>query len=342
MRALQLLDDRRLEMTDIAPPPAPGNGEVTVRIKAVALNHIDVWGWRGMAFAKRKMPLVIGAEASGVVDAIGPGVSNVLPGQLVSIYGARTCGLCKACREGRDNLCEHVGGVHGFHLDGFACEAVNLPARLLVPAPPGVDAIGAAVAPVTFGTVEHMLFDNAKLQPGETVLVQAGGSGIGSAAIQLAKKMGCIVITTVGFDDKIEKAKALGADHVINYRVDRFEGVVRKLTKKKGVDVVFEHVGADTWAGSMLCMKRGARLVTCGSTSGVSTNMNLMQLFQQQLKILGSFGCRMENMADAMQKMAQGVVHPVIDTIVGFDDIGTALKRMEGRDVFGKIVLQID
>jgi alcohol dehydrogenase len=329
-------------MTDIAPPAAPGNGEVTVRIKAVALNHIDVWGWRGMAFAKRKMPLVIGAEASGVVDAIGPGVSNVLPGQLVSIYGARTCGLCKACREGRDNLCEHVGGVHGFHLDGFACEAVNLPARLLVPAPPGVDAIGAAVAPVTFGTVEHMLFDNAKLQPGETVLVQAGGSGIGSAAIQLAKKMGCTVITTVGSDDKIEKAKALGADHVINYRVDRFEGVVRKLTKKKGVDVVFEHVGADTWAGSMLCMKRGARLVTCGSTSGVSTNMNLMQLFQQQLKILGSFGCRMENMADAMQKMAQGVVHPVIDTIVGFDDIGTALKRMEGRDVFGKIVLQID
>ncbi len=342
MRALQLLDDRRLEMTDIPAPAAPGLGEVTVRIKAVALNHIDVWGWRGMAFAKRKMPLVIGAEASGVVDAVGPGVSNLLPGQLVSIYGARTCGLCRACREGRDNLCEHVGGVHGFHLDGFACEAVNLPARLLVPAPPGVDAIGAAVAPVTFGTVEHMLFDNAKLEPGETVLVQAGGSGIGTAAIQLAKKMGCTVITTVGSNDKIEKAKALGADHVINYREDRFEGVVRKLTKKKGVDVVFEHVGADTWAGSMLCMKRGARLVTCGSTSGVSTQMNLMQLFQQQLKILGSFGCRMENMADAMQKMARGIVHPVIDTVVGFGEIDTALKRMEGRDVFGKIILQID
>ncbi|AEQ08464.1 zinc-binding dehydrogenase [Brucella melitensis] len=342
MRALQLLDDRRLEITDIAPPPLPGMGEVTVRIKAVALNHIDVWGWRGMAFAKRKMPLVIGAEASGVVDAVGPGVSNLLPGQLVSIYGARTCGLCRACREGRDNLCEHVGGVHGFHLDGFACEAVNLPARLLVAAPPGVDAIGAAVAPVTFGTVEHMLFDNAKLEPGETVLVQAGGSGIGTAAIQLAKKMGCTVIPTVGSNGKIEKAKALGADHVINYREDRFEGVVRKLTKKKGVDVVFEHVGADTWAGSMLCMKRGARLVTCGSTSGVSTNMNLMQLFQQQLKIFGSFGCRMENMADAMQKMARGIVHPVIDTVVGFSDIDTALKRMEGRDVFGKIILQID
>lgn len=342
MRALQLLDDKRLELTEIAPPPPPEPGEVTVNIKAVALNHIDVWGWRGMAFAKRKMPLVVGAEASGTVQAIGSGVGNLKPGQIVSIYGARTCGLCKACREGRDNLCTHVSGVHGFHIDGFACEAANLPARLLVPAPLECDEIAAAVAPVTFGTVEHMLFDNAKLEPGETILVQAGGSGIGSAAIQLAKRMGCTVITTVGSDNKIEKAKALGADHVINYREDRFEGVVRKLTKKKGVDVVFEHVGADTWAGSMLCLKRGGRLVTCGSTSGVSTSMNLMQLFQQQLKIFGSFGCRMENMANAMQKMAQGIVHPVVDTIVDFDDIGTALERMESRDVFGKIILKIN
>ncbi|MBN7760155.1 zinc-binding dehydrogenase [Nitratireductor aquimarinus] len=342
MRALQLVADRKLETVDLAPPPAPGQGEVTLKIRAVALNHIDVWGWRGMAFAKRKMPLVVGAEASGVVETVGPGVSNLLPGQLVSIYGARTCGLCRPCREGRDNLCEHVSGVHGFHLDGFAQEKINLPARLLVPAPPGVDEIGAAVAPVTFGTVEHMLFDNAKLEPGETILVQAGGSGIGTAAIQLAKSMGCTVITTVGSDDKMEKARALGADHVINYREDRFEGVVRKITKKRGVDVVFEHVGADTWAGSLLCMKRGGRLVTCGSTSGVSTSMNLMQLFQQQLKIFGSFGCRMENMADAMQKMARGLASPVIDTEVSFDDIDKALARMEGRDVFGKIILRVD
>jgi alcohol dehydrogenase len=341
MRALQLVEDRRLEAVDLPPPPPPGIGEVTVRIRAVALNHIDVWGWRGMAFAKRKMPLVVGAEASGEVEAIGDGVAGLLPGQLVSIYGARTCGRCRACREGRDNLCTDVSGVHGFHLDGFAQEKVNLPARLLVPAPPGVDEIGAAVAPVTFGTVEHMLFDNAKLEPGETILIHAGGSGIGSAAIQLAKRMGCTVITTVGSDDKIDRAKALGADHVINYRKDRFEGVVRKLTKKRGVDVVFEHVGKDTWAGSMFSLKRGGRLVTCGSTSGVSTDINLMMLFQQQLKIFGSFGCRMENMVDAMQKMAAGIVSPVIDTEVGFDDIGRALERMEGRDVFGKIILRI-
>ncbi|KQZ96994.1 MULTISPECIES: zinc-binding dehydrogenase [Agrobacterium] len=342
MRALQLVDDRKLEKVDLPEPEAPAPGEVTLRVKAVALNHIDVWGWRGMAFAKRKMPLTIGAEASGVVEAIGPGVSNVLPGQLVSIYGARICGRCHHCVAGRDNLCENVGGVHGFHLDGFAQEKINIPARQLVLAPPGVDAVAAALAPVTFGTVEHMLFDNAKLQPGETILVHAGGSGIGSAAIQLAKKMGCTVITTVGSDDKIERAKALGADHVINYRVDRFEGVVRKITKKKGVDVVFEHVGKDTWAGSMFSLKRGGRLVTCGSTSGVSTEINLMMLFQQQLKLLGSFGCRMQNMADAMQKMARGLVHPVIDTEVTFDDIDKALERMETRQVFGKIVLRMD
>ncbi len=342
MRALQLVDDRKLEKVELPEPEAPAPGEVTLRVKAVALNHIDVWGWRGMAFAKRKMPLTIGAEASGVVEAIGPGVSNVLPGQLVSIYGARICGRCHHCVAGRDNLCENVGGVHGFHLDGFAQEKINIPARQLVLAPPNVDAVAAALAPVTFGTVEHMLFDNAKLQPGETILVHAGGSGIGTAAIQLAKKMGCTIITTVGSDDKIERAKALGADHVINYRVDRFEGVVRKLTKKKGVDVVFEHVGKDTWAGSMFSLKRGGRLVTCGSTSGVSTEINLMMLFQQQLKLLGSFGCRMENMANAMQKMARGLVHPVIDTEVTFDDIDKALERMETRQVFGKIVLRMD
>ena len=143
-----------------------------------------------------------------------------------------------------------------------------MPARLLVPAPPGVTEAGAALAPITFGTVEHMLFDNAKLEPGETILVHAGGSGIGTAAIQLAKKMGCTVITTVGSDDKIEKAKALGADHVINYRTDRFEGVVRKLTKKKGVDVVFEHVGKDTWAGSLDCLRPFGLMASFGNASG--------------------------------------------------------------------------
>ena len=342
MRALQLVEDKTLERVEIDPPPPPGQGEVRLRVQAVALNHIDVWGWRGMAFARRKLPLTIGAEASAVVDAVGAGVCGLAPGQLVAIFGARTCGLCRPCRQGRDNLCEHARGVHGFHLDGFAAEFVTMPARNCVPAPPGVDALAAALAPITFGTVEHMLFDNARLEPGETILIHAGGSGIGSAAIQFAKRHGCTVITTVGSDAKVEPAKALGADHVINYRKDRFEGVVRKLTKKRGVDVVFEHVGADTWAGSMLSLRGGGRLVTCGSTSGVSAQTNLMMLFQRQLRLIGSFGCTMSNMADAMEKIARGLARPVVDTEVTMDGIDAALARMETRDVFGKIVLRLD
>lgn len=338
MRALTLVGDRHLDLVEQEPPPPPGPGEVTVRVKAVALNHLDLWGFRGMAFAKRKLPLVVGAEASGEIFAVGEGVDNVAPGKPVVMYGGLTCGTCKACREGRDNLCENIGGIMGFHVDGFARDLVTMPARLVIPVPDGVSFRDAACAPIGFATVQHMLFDNAKLEPGETVLVHAGGSGIGTAAILMAKAIGCTVITTVGDDEKAEKARALGADHVINYRTDRFEGVTRKLTKKKGVDVVFEHVGADTFNGSLLCLKRGGRLVTCGSTSGPSTTINLMQLFQQQYRITGSFGARMENIAQSLDKMAAGL-KPVIDTEVPLANFTRGLERLESRKVFGKVVV---
>lgn len=341
MRALQLVSDREVVINEVPEPQAPGEGEVLLQIRVVALNHIDVWGWRGMAFAKRKLPMTVGAEASAVIAAIGPGVTGLKTGDLVAIYGAPTCGRCRPCRQGRDNHCEHPKGVHGFHLDGYARDYALMPARNVVPAPQGVDDVAAALAPVTFGTSEHMLFDNARLESGETVLVHAGGSGIGTAAIQLAKKIGATVIATVGSDDKIEPCKALGADHVINYRTDRFEGAVRKITKKRGVDVVFEHVGKDTWAGSMFCLRRGGRLVTCGSTSGVSAETNLMMLFQQQLRLIGSFGCTMGNMVSVMEKMAKGVVRPVVDSQIGFGDLARALERMESRKVFGKIVMRV-
>lgn len=341
MRALQLIADRELRVVEMEPPPAPGAGEVQVAVGAVALNHIDVWGWRGMAFAKRSLPLVIGAEAAGTVAAVGEGVDGLAVGTVVALYGAETCGVCPACKEGRDNLCENVGGIHGFHLDGFAQERVNMKARLCVPAPAGVPVAEAACAPITFGTVQHMLFDNARLKAGEWVLVQAGGSGIGTAAIQLSKAVGATVITTVGSSQKAEKAHALGADHVINYREERFEGIVRRLTGKKGVDVVFEHTGVDTWPGSLLSLKRGGRLVTCGSTTGVSAEINLMRLFQQQHRIFGSFGCTIRNVAEALQWMAEGAASPVIDTEIGLDDISEGLRRMEGRDVFGKIVVRL-
>ena len=234
MRALSLVKERQLEVLDVADPPAPQAGEVQIRVRAVALNHLDLWGYRGMAFAKRKLPLVVGAEASGEIASVGAGVTRFKPGQPVVMYGALTCGTCPACRDGRDNLCEDVGGILGFHVDGFARELMNMPERLVIPVPAGVSLRDATCAPIGFGTVQHMLFDNAKLQPGESILVQAGGCGIGTAAILMAKAIGCTVITTVGDDAKIEGVKALGADHVINYRKDRFEHEVRKLTEEEG------------------------------------------------------------------------------------------------------------
>jgi alcohol dehydrogenase len=338
MRALTLVADRKIELADMPAPAPPQAGEVQVRVKAVGLNHLDLWGFRGMAFAKRKLPLVVGAEAAGEIAAVGAGVSAFKPGDPVVMYGALTCGTCKACREGRDNLCENVKGIMGFHVDGFARELVNIEARLVIPVPAGISMRDAACAPIAFATVEHMLFDNAKLQPGETILVHAGGSGIGSAAIKMAKAIGCTVITTVGDDGKVEKAKALGADHVINYRTDRFEGVTRKITAKKGVDVVFEHTGAETFPGSLLVLKRGGRLVTCGATSGPTVTLNLMQLFQQQYKIFGSFGASLRNIRDSLAKMANGLA-PVIDMEVPLAEIERGLARLESRQVFGKIIV---
>ena len=340
IRALRLLADRQVALTERDDPPDPGPNEVQLRVRAVGLNHIDVWGFRGMAFAKRIYPLTVGAETSCEVAGIGNEVTNVKLGDRVVPYSALTCGTCPACMNGRDNLCENVAGLRGFHVDGFAQDLTNHPARLLVKIPDAVSMQDAACVAVAYGTVEHMLFDNAQLQPGEWVLVHAGGSGIGSIAIRIAKSIGCTVITTVGSADKAGKASALGADHVINYREDRFEGVVRKLTRKKGVDVVFEHTGADTWAGSLLSMKRGGRLVTCGATSGPIGSLNLMQLFQQQYRITGSFGAPMSALARGLDRIASGV-RPVIDTVYGLADFRAGVDRLETRDVFGKILVEL-
>jgi NADPH:quinone reductase-like Zn-dependent oxidoreductase len=340
MRALRLHGDRDLRIEEIEDAPAPGPGEVRIRVAAVALNHIDVWGFRGMAFAKRKMPLVVGAEASGTIESIGEGVTAFAPGDHVVMFGAKTCGTCRFCQRGQDNLCTDVQGIMGFHIDGFACEHVTMEARHVLKVPAGVSLRDAATAPITYSTVEHMLIDNCKLEPGETVLVQAGGSGIGTIAIKLAKSMGCTVITTVGDDEKAAKALAIGADHAINYRTERFEGVVRKLTQKKGVDVVFEHTGADTFNQSLFCLRRGGRLATCGATSGATISMNLMQLFQQQYKIFGSFGAPIRAIADGLKRIEAGV-SPVIDTELPVARFAEALERLESRKVFGKILVHI-
>jgi NADPH:quinone reductase-like Zn-dependent oxidoreductase len=340
MRALRLHGDRDLRLEDVPEPPPPAQGEVQLRMHGVALNHIDVWGWRGMAFTQRKLPICVGAEAVGEVVAVGGGVEGWKIGDRVAPYGAQTCGHCRACIEGRDNLCENVAGVMGFHLDGFAQELVNQKARLLVRVPDGVDNNDAACAAITFSTVEHMLFDNAQLQPGETILIQAAGSGIGTVAIKEAKALGCTVIATAGDDEKCEKARQLGADHVVNYSEKNFASIARRLTDKRGVDVVFEHVGATTWSGSLLALRMGGRLVTCGSTSGVSAETNLMMIFQRQLRIFGSFGASMRNVADGLAKMAGGMT-PVLDRVIPLENFAEGLDRLESRRVFGKIVVTL-
>ena len=340
VRALQLMAERELALRTLDPLPPPGPGELQLRVRAVSLNHIDLWGYRGMAFAKRQFPLTVGAEAAAEVVATGQDVSGFAPGDRVVPYAAIVCGACRFCRAGRENLCENPSGVRGFHLSGFAQEVTNHPARLALRIPAGVAMPDAACVAVAYATVEHMLFDNAALEPGEWVLVHAGGSGIGSIAIRVAKSIGCTVITTVGSEAKAAKARALGADHVINYREDRFEGLVRRITGKRGVDVVFEHVGADTWNGSLLSLRRGGRLVTCGATSGPSGSINLMQLFQQQYRIIGSFGAPLGALARALDRIAAGV-RPVIDTSFALDDLHAGLDRLERRDVFGKILVTL-
>src|SRR3977135_1005911 len=212
MRALSLIGDRKLELVDLPSPAPPAAGEVQIRVKAVALNHLDLWGYRGMAFAKRKMPVVVGVEAAGEIAAVGADTDGFKPGDPVVMYGALTCGTCKACREGRDNLCENVGGIMGFHIDGFGRDLVNMPARLVMPVPEGVSLRDAACAPIAFATVQHMLFDNARLEPGETILGQAGVSRIGTSGIKMAKPAAPTVITTVGDEEKAAKARTLGAD----------------------------------------------------------------------------------------------------------------------------------
>ncbi|MCY4190450.1 MAG: zinc-binding dehydrogenase [Rhodospirillaceae bacterium] len=337
MRALRLVADERLEFHELEDPPDPAIDEVLIRIQAVSLNHIDLFGVRGMAFAKREMPLIVGVEASGVIEAAGPNVSHLKPGDRAIVYPGLACQICRRCQAGQENLCEDTGGIMGFHVDGMARDLLLAPINRTIPVPDGVTAVQAACVTVTFATVQHMLFDNARLQPNETVLIHAGGSGIGSTAIKMAKAIGCTVITTVGSDDKAEKAAALGADHVINYRSERFEGRVRRITDKQGVDVVFEHVGQDTWAGSLLSLRKGGRLVTCGSTSGISAQTNLYSIFQQQLRIIGSFGSSVRNCRDSLTKMAEGIT-PAIDTEIALEDFPVAIERLRNRDVFGKIV----
>jgi NADPH:quinone reductase-like Zn-dependent oxidoreductase len=311
-----------------------------VRVRAVALNRLDLWVRGGLPNLKPAYPHILGSDVAGVVDAVGSGVSGVEAGTPVLLQPAVSCGHCRSCLSGADNLCREYH-ILGESVRGGYAEFITVPRRNLLPFPEGLDFEHAACIPLTFLTTWQMLVRRAKVRPGEWVLVQAGGSGVGSASIQIAKLFGATVITTVGSPEKAEPARALGADHVIDYRASDFVKEVKRLTGGRGVDVVVEHVGPATWAGSLRSLVWGGRLVTCGATTGPKAETNLTEVFFRQLQILGSTMGSQADLHDVLVHVRAGKLRPVLDSILPLERAREAHERLASRSPFGKVVLKV-
>ncbi|MDF1565619.1 MAG: zinc-binding dehydrogenase [Deltaproteobacteria bacterium] len=327
-----------LQLKDL-PLPEPGPGEVRVRPRAVALNHLDVWvrkGWRGLELG---FPHVVGADAAGVVDAVGEGVTDLDPGEEVVLSAGHFCGRCIDCIAGRENLCSEYH-LFGEHRPGCAAEAFVAPRRNLLRKPEGLDFEVAAAVGVATLTAWHMLTARARLRRDETVLVHGASSGVGCAAIQIARHRGARVIASTSSDEKAERAAALGADEVINYRAEDLKVRLKSLAPG-GVDVVFEHTGELTWPISVRALKVGGRLVTCGATTGHAASIDLRVLFARQLELLGStMGTRSE-LATCLELAARGPLAPVIDRVLPLEEIHAGYAALEAADHHGKIVLAV-
>lgn len=330
----------RLELTDV-PDPKPRAGFAIVRVRAVALNHLDVWVRRGVPGHKFPLPLITGAEAAGTIEQIDANDSGWSAGDEVIVAPGFSCGHCLACLSGHDPLCPRFG-IFGETIDGGAAQFMSVPLRNLVRKPPPLSFAEAAALPLDLLTAWHMLVARAQLRPGESVLVQAGGSGVGSAAIQIAKLWGATVYATAGSAEKAARAKELGADVTIDYRSQDFVAEVRALTSKRGVDVVFEHVGADTFERSLRLLAKGGRLVTCGATAGAEVTVNLRLLFFKLLSILGSTMGSLAELQEVMKHVSAGRLRPVVDRLLPLDQIAEGHRILEAREAFGKIVLEVD
>lgn len=330
----------RLELTDV-PDPRPRPGFAIVRVRAVALNHLDVWVRRGVPGHKFPLPLITGAEASGTIDQIDANDSGWATSDEVIVAPAFSCGHCVACLSGNDPLCPRFG-IFGETIDGAAAQLMSVPLRNLVRKPARLSFAEAAALPLDLITAWHMLVARAQLRPGETVLVHAGGSGVGSAAIQIAKLWGATVYATAGSAEKAARAKELGADRAIEYRSQDFVAEVRTLTAKRGVDVVFEHVGADTFERSLRVLAKGGRLVTCGATAGAEVTINLRLVFFKLLSILGSTMGSLAELQEIMKHVAAGRLRAVVDRVLPLADIAEGHRILEAREAFGKIVLEVD
>ena len=321
-----------------APEPKIQANEVLVRVKACALNHLDLWLRMGVRAWPLQMPHIVGSDISGEVAEVGSLVTRVKPGERVLLCPGISCGQCEMCFKGLDSACRQYT-LFGIFVDGGYAEYVKSPEANVIPIPGNLSFDEAAAVPLVFITAWHMLFTRAGLKPGEDVLVIGAGSGVGSAAVQIAKLVNARVIATAGADWKLEKARALGADEVINHSKQSIADEVRRLTGKRGVDVVVDHVGAAVWEACLESLATYGRLVTCGMTSGADLKLNGQLLYGRQRTILGSFMGGKGELTDALKFIADGKLKAVIDSSFPLKDAVAAQKKMESREFFGKILL---
>jgi len=318
--------------------PEPGPRQVRLRVRAVGLNHLDLWVRNGVPGHSFPLPLVPGCDIAGVVDALGPGALGVAAGDEVVVAPGVSCGRCLACRAGEDALCQTYG-ILGESQDGGCQEYLVVRDEGIFAKPPGLDWAQSAALPLTFLTAWHMLKSRARVQPGEWVLVHAAGSGVSSAAIQIAALLGARVITTAGTDEKCARGLSLGAEEAINYRTADFAREVRRLTSGRGVEVVVDHVGADTFERSLRCLVKGGRYVTCGATSGFELKTDFRLVFFKSLSILGSTMGGSHELATVLSLVASGRLHPIVDRVFPLEQIAEAHRHLASREVFGKVVL---
>jgi NADPH:quinone reductase-like Zn-dependent oxidoreductase len=320
------------------PDPQIKANEVLIEVRACALNHLDVWVRGGLPGIKIPLPHILGNDVAGVVREAGELVTWVKPGDEVMVHPGLSCGHCDQCLAGRDNMCDEYDIV-GYRRDGGYAELLSVPGVNVIPKPRNLSWPEAAALPLVTLTAWHMLVTQGRVQPGEDVLVHAAGSGVGSLGIQIAKLRGARVIATASSDEKLAKARELGANETVNYTRDDWPKEVKKLTNGRGVDVVFEHTGEATWPGSIVSLKKGGRLVTCGATSGFDARTDLRQVFYRHLTILGSMmGSKAELLA-AMKFIESGQIRAVVDRTLPLADARTAHELMEDRAQFGKLVL---
>jgi NADPH:quinone reductase-like Zn-dependent oxidoreductase len=316
--------------------PVAGPGEAVVRVRACALNHLDLWQRRGIERVRIPFPHISGADVAGEIDS-APG-GEYAKGRRVMLQPGLSCGRCPACLDGRDNECPAYD-VLGYRSDGGYAEYVKVPVQNLIAIPDAIGFVDAAAFPLAFLTAWHMLITRANLRAGEDVLVIGAGSGVGQAAIQIAGRHGARVFATAGSDEKLVKARQLGAYDVVNHTSEDVPARIKELTGGRGVDVVVEHVGTATWDRSLKCLVRTGRLVTCGATTGHDARIDLRFLFGRQLSLLGSYMGRKGELLRAAQFFFAGELRPVVDRTYPLAEAAEAHRRLEAREQFGKIVL---